>query len=518
MIDDLDDPPLSDFDEDLIEGAAEDSASGEQAAAELPRVLRYAVLASRADHSVYQRLAAEIETVCPGIALTATWIDTPDAASGCALAIELDHRAVREDQSECRSLADCVRLISLALPRDRTLGEEHRRVASALAAALRKLPQSITFALAAEVEAVVYGWAALPVCAHEVVGAFQTPAIRAAAMLGARMARRRIDEAEEKAFARSRERLRKADGREAARGDVDTAGPLPAVPDGHVVVARTDPVTMSGHKFKEIITPLKSLIDVPLPLIKTPPLAEVRRQLMAEFSYAASVVDFVLSDLVGRPTIAFRPLLMVGPPGGGKTRFAQRLHQLLGIGMWRTDSSGADGAAFSGTDRRWATAQPCHPLLAIARAGHANVLVLLDELDKAAISRDHGRLFDCLLGFLEIDSARQYPDPALQTTVDLRHVCYVATANFIDNLPSPLLDRFRQIVFPKPAEEDLQALLPAVVTDILRDQGMDQRWIDGLSPSETAAIAHHWRGGSVRRLRRLVEIVLRQRDGQASRH
>jgi len=128
MIDDLDDLPPSDLDEEVIEGAAEDSASGEQATASLPRVLRYAVLASRADHSVYQCLVAEIETVCPGMALTETWIDTPDAASGCALAIELDHRAVREDKPECRSLADCVRLISLALPRDRGLGEEHRRI------------------------------------------------------------------------------------------------------------------------------------------------------------------------------------------------------------------------------------------------------------------------------------------------------------------------------------------------------------------------------------------------------
>jgi ATP-dependent Lon protease len=186
--DDSEDLSLSDFDEDLIEGAAEDSASGEQAVADLPRVLRYAVLASRADNSVYQRLAAEIETVCPGLAMTSTWIDKPDAASGCVLAAELDCRAVAGDRSDYRSLADCVRLISLSLPRDRSLTDEHRRVAGTLLAALRKLPQGVPCTLAAEVEAVTYGWAALPVCANEVVGAFQTAAIRAAAMLGVRMA------------------------------------------------------------------------------------------------------------------------------------------------------------------------------------------------------------------------------------------------------------------------------------------------------------------------------------------
>lgn len=92
-------------------------------------MLRYAVLASRADSSVYQRLAADIETICPGIAMTSTWMDTPDTTSGCELA-------------ECRA-------------------KEHRRDAGALLAALRKPPQALPLALAAEVEAVTYGWAAL---------------------------------------------------------------------------------------------------------------------------------------------------------------------------------------------------------------------------------------------------------------------------------------------------------------------------------------------------------------------
>ena len=110
----------------------------------------------------------------------------------------------------------------------------------------------------------------------------------------------------------------------------------------------------------------------PLPLVPVPPLHEVRGRLLFEFPYAASVIDFVLTDLVGRQTIRLRPLILVGEPGGGKSRFVRRLGDILGLGTWRTDASRSDGNAFAGTDKRWYTAEPCHPFLAIAQARQAN--------------------------------------------------------------------------------------------------------------------------------------------------
>ena len=71
--------------------------------------------------------------------------------------------------------------------------------------------------------------------------------------------------------------------------------------------------------------PLKGVINTPLPLVQVPPLQEVRSTLLFEFPYATDVIDFALADLVGRVTIHLRPLLLVGDPGGGKTRFARRL-------------------------------------------------------------------------------------------------------------------------------------------------------------------------------------------------
>ncbi|MDN3277251.1 hypothetical protein QWJ07_23510 [Frankia sp. RB7] len=128
------------------------------------------------------------------------------------------------------------------------------------------------------------------------------------------MAELRLDEATETAFARARERSRKSIEAEAASqlGPIRDRAVIPADHVVVVVVVRTDPIATAGHKLKDIIAPLKSVMDVPLPLIRTPPLAEVGRQLLSEFPYAAGVIDFVLSDLIARPTVGFRPLLMVG--------------------------------------------------------------------------------------------------------------------------------------------------------------------------------------------------------------
>jgi hypothetical protein len=116
--------------------------------------------------------------------------------------------------------------------------------------------------------------------------------------------------------------------------------------------------------------------------------------------------------------------------------------------LWREDASRADGAVFAGTDRRWHSAEPCHPFLAVAAGRIANPLILIDEIEKAGTRSDYGRLWDCLLGFFEPETSARYPDPALQTNLDLSQISYVATANSLDPLPSPIRDRMRVVIFP----------------------------------------------------------------------
>lgn len=517
--DDIDLPAAAD--DAVLTGAAADSSDWDERLKNLPRLLRYAMLVTDSADHVEQRLIAEIDELCPQLLHNAAWAAALGVDAGLVLAAELDHRAVAQNEPNLRSLADCVRMVCLPTPRDRIYFEDHRRVGKALIQAFQATSRHAGEELCCDLEHFVFGWAALPACTDLLRRG--TSAARNAGIVGSRMAEHRVAAAANAVRRKVKEeegRRRKTEAKEKAVEDSEqtSLAGAQAAPDHYLTVARLNSEEMKNTKLKDILGPLKSVINVPLPLVPVPPLHEVRSKLLFEFPYAMEVIDFALADLVGRSTVRLRPLLLVGDPGGGKSRFARRLGEVLGLSVWREDASRADGATFGGTDRRWYSAEPCHPFLAIAQGKIANPLVLIDEIEKAATRSDYGRLWDCLLGFLETETSARYPDPALQTNVDLSHVSFVATANSLDPLPSPIRDRCRVVTFPKPDAGDIDALLPAVIADLAKERSLDANWVPPLDGAEHAEAARLWRGGSVRRLRRVVEAILRQRDLRATRN
>jgi ATP-dependent Lon protease len=498
-------------------GAAADSAEPDEKLKALPRLLRYAILSTKDEAYAHERLIAEITTLVPGVPLTLAWAQGAPS-DGTALAIQLDHLAVTRDQPDLRSISDSVRLLSLTMADLTTGSDDHLRVGKALIHAYGQLPADLD--LAAELETFVAGWAALPSAAAVLSRYVGSGVAENARVVGRRLATHRVDAAEEKLSKqyRKKEQEKREANAPNDTGAIEALTATSTVADDHLIVCKLDEAAMKNPKLRELIAPFKGIIGTQLPLLAVPPLHKVRAQLLFEFPYAEAVIDFALADLVGRRTLRLRPLLLVGEAGGGKSRFVRRLGEILGLGVWRTDASRCDGAAFGGTDRRWYSAEPCHPLLAIAQAKHGNPLVLIDELEKAATRNDYGRFWDCLLAFLEPETAARYPDPALQTNLDLSQVSYVATANSLDPLPSPLRDRFRVVSFPKPSAADLTSLLPAIIADLALERGLDSRWIEPLTGTERETVPAHWRGGSVRRLRRVVEALLRVREKMASRN
>jgi ATP-dependent Lon protease len=153
--DDFNLPPVADA---ASTGAAADSADLEERLKGLPRLLRYAMLVADNATHIEQRLIAEIDELCPRLPHNVAWTVTPCVETGLALAAELDRRAVTGDQPNLRSLADCVRLLCLPLPRDVTVFGDYRRVGKALVKAFRAASAHAEEQLCCDLERFAFGW------------------------------------------------------------------------------------------------------------------------------------------------------------------------------------------------------------------------------------------------------------------------------------------------------------------------------------------------------------------------
>jgi hypothetical protein len=162
--DDLDDFGLPPEPDAVSTGAAADSADSSERLKTLPRLLRYAMLiCDHADH-VVMRLVAEIDELCPQLPQNAAWAAAPYSDVGLELAAELDRRAVTQNEPNLRSLADCVRLLSLPTPHHATQFRGYRRVGKALVQAFRRMSRNPDERLVCDLERFTFGWAALPAC------------------------------------------------------------------------------------------------------------------------------------------------------------------------------------------------------------------------------------------------------------------------------------------------------------------------------------------------------------------
>jgi len=261
-----------------------------------------------------------------------------------------------------------------------------------------------------------------------------------------------------------------------------------------------------------------SMAGVEMPLAETPDLQAVLRELVAEMPWAEDAITTMLMDSVGSAASRVRNTLLIGRPGSGKTRLARRLGELLGLQPTIVPAAGAADSSFGGTSRQWSTSRASTVTQAIKRTGIANPLVILDEIEKAGTGTHNGSLTDVLLPFLERESASRFHDPYLECAVDLSQVSYIATANSTFAVASPLLDRLRILEVPQPRRQDLPVVAQMIFAEIRQERREDEVWCPDLDGDELEILAKQWRGGSLRPLRRMIEVILSGRMSLAPRH
>ena len=244
-------------------------------------------------------------------------------------------------------------------------------------------------------------------------------------------------------------------------------------------------------------------------------LAQAEKTLDREHEGLVEVKQRILEFIaVGKMKGAFSGsiILLVGPPGVGKTSLGRSIAHTLGRRFYRFSLGGMrDEAEIKGHRRTYIGAMPGKFVQALRECETGNPVIMLDEIDKLGGSY-HGDPASALLEALDPEQNRYFLDHYLDVRVDLSNVLFICTANQLDSIPAPLLDRMEQIrLSGYLAAEKVAIARKHLLPRQLDKAGLKARGQLHIEPAALRRIvADYAREAGVRKLEKLLGTITRK--------
>eukprot|EP00053_Salpingoeca_punica_P017431 m.167853 g.167853 ORF g.167853 m.167853 type:complete len:1003 (+) comp17203_c1_seq2:121-3129(+) len=223
------------------------------------------------------------------------------------------------------------------------------------------------------------------------------------------------------------------------------------------------------------------------------------------------VLEFIaVSSLMGKSQ--GKILCFVGPPGVGKTSIARSIAKALNRTYFRFSVGGLhDVAEIKGHRRTYVGAMPGKMIQCLKKIGAENPLVLIDEIDKIGRGGMHGDPTSALLELLDPEQNTNFLDHYLDVPVDVSKVLFVCTANVLDTIPGPLLDRMEVIELSGyMAEEKVNIAKKYLIPHAGTNTNLTKGEVDITDAALEALIKFYCRESGVRNLQKHVEKIFRK--------